>query len=47
MLDRKEIVNIPDGLVDADIKDLLESWCRKQFDFDYSDSRITYGWNDV
>jgi len=44
MLDREETVEIPDGLVDSEIKDLLEAWCRRQFDFDYSDSRICYGW---
>lgn len=45
MLDVKETVEIEDGLHEEDIKDILEDWCRKQFDFDGTDSFIKYGWN--
>ena len=45
MLDLKETVEIKDDLCEEDIKDILEDWCRKQFDFDGTDSFIRYGWD--
>ncbi len=43
----EKIVDIPNGLVDSDIKDRLEDWCRNQFDFDGTMAHVTYGWSEA